>query len=98
MNAIDEMIANKIIESIESNEGTFTIEIEENNTMIVVDGNFEIDGYCEDDYFSGTGAWVTTYVSVCIDSIEAYDEDGNEIEVICNLAEIERYAESELTA
>lgn len=98
MNAIDNMIANKVIESIGSNEGTFYVEIEENDTLIVVDGSFEIDGYREDDYFSGTGAWVTTYVSVCIDSIEAYDEDGNEIEVICNLAEIERYAENELTA
>lgn len=98
MKAINETIANAIYNAIDSNNGTFSVEVEVNNTLIVVDGSFEIDGYPEDDYFNGTGAWVTTYVSVCIDSVEAYDEDGNEAEVICNLTEIERYAENELAA
>ena len=98
MKAINETIANAIVENIEGNEGTFSVEVEVNNTLVFVDGSFEIDGYPEDDYFNGTGAWITTYVSVCIDSVEAYDEDGNEVEVICNLAEIERYAENELAA
>ena len=98
MKAINETIANAIVENIEGSEGTFSVEVEVNNTLVVVDGSFEIDGYCEDDYFNGTGAWVTTYVSVCIDSVEAYDEDGNKVEVICNLTEIERYAENELAA
>lgn len=98
MKAINETIANAIVENIEGANGTFSVEIEANNTLVVVDGSFEIDGYPEDDYFNGTGAWMTTYVSVCIDSVEAYDEDGNEVEVICNLTEIERYAENELAA
>lgn len=98
MKAINETIANAIYNAIDSNNGTFSVEVEVNNTLVVVDGSFEIDGYCEDDYFNGTGAWVTTYVSVCIDSVEAYDEDGNEIDVDCDLAEIERYAENELVA
>ena len=89
MKAINETIANAIYNAIDSNNGTFSVEVEVNNTLVVVDGSFEIDGYCEDDYFNGTGAWVTTYVSVCIDSVEAYDEDGNEIDVDCDLAEIE---------
>lgn len=98
MKAINETIANAIYNAIDSNNGTFSVEVEVNNTLVVVDGSFEIDGYCEDDYFNGTGAWVTTYVSVCIDSVEAYDEDGNEVEVTCDLTEIERYAENELVA
>lgn len=98
MKAINETIANAIVENIEGNEGTFSVEIEANNTLVVVDGSFEIDGYSEDDYFNGTGAWVTTYVAVSIDSVEAYDEDGNEVEVTCDLTEIERYAENELAA
>lgn len=93
MKAINETIANAIVESIEGNEGTFSVEVEANNTLVVVDGRFEIDGYCEDDYFNGTGAWVTTYVSVYIDGIEAYDEDGNEVDVDCDLTEIERSVE-----
>lgn len=98
MKAINETIANAIVESIEGANGTFSVEVEVNNTLVIVDGSFEIDGYSEDDYFNGTGAWVTTYVSVYIDSVEAYDEDGNEVEVICNLTEIKRYAENELAA
>ena len=93
MKTINETIANAIYNAIDSNNGTFSVEVEVSNTLIVVDGIFEIDGYCEDDYFNGTGAWVTTYVSVCIDSVEAYDEDGNEIDVDCDLTEIERSVE-----
>lgn len=93
MKAINETIANAIYNAIDSNNSTFSFEVEVNNTLVVVDGSFEIDGYQEDDYFNGTGAWVTTYVSVCIDSVEAYDEDGNEIDVDCDLTEIERSVE-----
>ena len=98
MNSTNETIANAIVENIEGNNGTFSVEVEVNDTLLVVDGSFEIDGYCEDDYFNGTGAWVTTNVFVCIHNVEAYDEDGNEIEADCSLTEIERYAECELTA
>lgn len=93
MKAINETIANAIVENIEGCNGTFSVEVEFDNTLVEVSGSFEIDGYQEDDYFNGTGAWVTTYVSVCIDSVEAYDEDGNEIDVDCDLAEIERSVE-----
>lgn len=93
MKAINETIANAIVENIEGNNGTFSVEVEVNNTLVVVDGSFEIDGYCEDDYFNGTGAWVTTYVSVCIDNVEAYGADGNEVYVDCDLTEIERSVE-----
>ena len=93
MKTINETIANAIYNAIDSNNGTFSVEVEVSNTLIVVDGIFEIDGYPEDDYFNGTGAWVTTYVSVCIDSVEAYDEDGNEVDVDCDLTEIERSVE-----
>ena len=87
MKAINETIANAIVESIEGGNGTFSVEVEVNDTLVVVDGNFEFDGYCEDDYFNGTDAWVTTYVAVRIDNVEAYDEDGNEVEVTCDLTE-----------
>ena len=76
---------------------SISVEVEVNDTLVVVDGSFEIDGYCEDDYFNGTG-WVTTYISVIVKSIEAYDEDGNEIETTYDLAEIERSVENDLAA
>lgn len=98
MQAINETIASAIVESIEGSNGTSSVEVEVNDTLVYVDGSFEIDGYREDDYFNGTGAWVTNYVSVNVSSVEAYDEDGEIIEVACDLSEIEKYAESELAA
>lgn len=98
MKAINETIANAIAESIEGNNGTFSVEVEVNNTLVVVDGNFEIDGYCEDDYFNGTGAWVTTYAAVSIESVEAYNEDGEAIELACDLSKIENCVKDQLAA
>lgn len=99
MKAINETIASAIVENIEGCDGTFSVEIETaNGVMIYADGSFEIDGYCEDDYFNGTGAWVTTYARVWIDTVEAYDENGEAVEVDCDTCEIERYAERELAA
>jgi len=60
------------------------IEIPESNgttTTIEVSGKYESYGYCEDDYFNGTGAWVTTYANVTIDSIEVNAHDENDYEV-----------------
>ena len=98
MKAINETIANAIAESIEGSNGTFSVEVEVNNTLVVACGSFEIDGYCEDDYFNGTGSWVTTYVAVSIESVEAYDMDGEVIEIACDLSKIEGYVENELAA
>lgn len=37
MKAINETIANAIVESIEGNEGTFSVEVEANNTLVVTE-------------------------------------------------------------
>lgn len=98
MATINETIASAIVENIEGGNGAFSIEVEVNGTTVYADGNFEIDGYQEDDYFNGTGAWVTTYVAVSVESVEAYDEDGEAVEIDCSLNEIERYVEADLAA
>lgn len=97
MNAINEKIANAIVEDIEGGNGTFSVEVEIGDTQVFVDGSFETDGYCEDDYSNGTGAWVTTYATVRIESVEAYT-DGDVTEITCDLTKIERYVEDELAA
>lgn len=98
MTPINETIAAAIAESIKSNEGRFSLEVEiDGNTVVEVSGRYEMDGYCEDDYFNGTGAWVTTYVSVVVEDCAVYtnDEDGEETEndIRPDIAAIERYAE-----
>ena len=98
MTTINETIAAAIAESIESNEGRFSLEVEiDGNTIVEVSGRYEMDGYREDDYYNGTGAWVTTYVSVVVEdcTVHTYDEDGEETvnDIEPDTAAIERYAE-----
>lgn len=58
----------RVIEAITSecelgmadNEPYCTGEIEVNGLLITVRGHYWADGYCENDYFNGTGAWVAT--------------------------------------
>ena len=58
MTPINETIGAAIAESIESNENKFSLEVEiDRNTVVEVSGRYEMDGYREDDYFNGTGAW-----------------------------------------
>lgn len=103
MATINETIATAIVAEIESNNGTFSIEVEiDANTVAEVTGSYEIDGYTEDDYFNGTGAFVVTSVSVVVEALEVftYDEDGEQVEntISPDISEIERYAEKELAA
>lgn len=99
MNSINETLASEIYRAIEGGAGTFSVEVEAGNGVTVyADGSFEIDGYREDDYFNGTGAWVTTYVSVRVETVEAYDEDGEPVEIDCDLSEIEKSVEGDLAA
>ena len=103
MTTISKTIAAAIADSIDgnhgSNHGSFSLEVEmDGNTVVEVSGRYEIDGYREDDYLNGTGAWVTTRAAVSVECIEAYDEDGEAVEIDCSLNEIERYVENELAA
>ncbi len=98
MKAINETIANAIVENIEGGNGIFSVEVEIDNTQVEVSGSFEIDGYQEDDYFNGIGAWGTTYVSVSVESVEACDGEGEAVEIDCDLSKIERYVEMGLAA
>lgn len=99
--AINKTIADTIIGSINGLDGKFSLAVEiDANTLAEVHGHYEIQGYCEDDYFNGTGAWITTYANVILENCDVftYDEDGEEIEnnIDPDLATIERYVEKEL--
>lgn len=80
MNEADYAIANAILD--DQCDGTFSLEVElGNNTLANVCGIIEKESYQEDDYYNGTGAWITTYASVAISKLElhSYDESGSEI-------------------
>lgn len=98
MQTINEKIAAAIAEDITDNEGRFAVEVEiDANTVVEVSGWYEIAGYCEDDYFNGTGAWVTTSVCVSVEdcTVNTYDDEGEEIpnEIQPDIEAIERCAE-----
>lgn len=57
--------------------GSFNIQVDLEDYVAQVVGFVEIDGYTEDDYFNGTGAWVETYRDASV-FITLIDEDGNE--------------------
>lgn len=95
---INEMIAKAIVENMDEAEGRFSVEVEtDDNTLVEVSGWCEVDGYFEDDYFGGTGAWATTFARVSVDNltVTAWDDEGDEVEagITPDIAEIERAAE-----
>ena len=61
--------------------GGYRIEYEKGGETLYLEYSFEKEGYVEDDYFDGTGAWVTTAKRLVIDSAKAYNEDGDEIPI-----------------
>ena len=89
----EKKIANAIEAELDGNEGRFYAEVIHNNLLVCVEGGYSIDGYTEDDYFNGTGGFVTTEACVWIDNISAYNDEGDEVGVDVNISEIEHQVE-----
>lgn len=94
MNEIDYAIANAILD--DCCDGAFDMEVElGNNTFANVRGYVETESYQENNYYNGTGAWITTYADVVISGLKLYtcNDDGDETP--CDLevheGEIEEY-------
>lgn len=66
----------KIAGEIES--GSSTIEYEKGGETLLIDYTFESEGYFEDDYLRGTGAYVETYRSLSVNKVECWDENGED--------------------
>jgi len=60
---------------VHDREGDFDIDIDLGDLMVNASGYIDIDGYVEDDYMNGTGAWVETFRYASVE-IYAYDEEG----------------------
>jgi len=59
-------------------EGKGTIEYEKDGEILCIEYTYEVEGYVEDDYFNGTGAFVETSVDFNINEVECYNEDGED--------------------
>lgn len=62
---------------------------------LTIDCDYSIvsDGYYDNDYFNGTGAFEETYYNFSVDDLKVYDEDGNEVSV--DIEAIEDYINKE---
>lgn len=58
--------------------GNGSIEFEKGNEILVIDYSYDVEGYVEDDYYNGTGAFIETDSSLCIENVESFNEDGEE--------------------
>ena len=70
--------------------GKGSIEFEKENETLFVDYSYDVDGYVEDDYFNGTGAFVETSSSLYIEGVESFNEDGEETSNNFNESELEK--------
>lgn len=63
-------------------------EIQIGSVIVEVKGRILVDGYGEDDYFNGTGAFVATDAEIDLTfSQSAYDEDVNDTEEVLQINE-----------
>ncbi len=90
---LEKKIEDAIEAELDGNEGSFYVEVIHYHLLVCVEGGYSIDGYTEDDYFNGTGGFVTTEACVWIDNISAYNNEGDEIDIDVNISEIEHHVE-----
>ena len=50
MKTIEKMLADAILKSIDSNEGTFCVDAEDNENLIEVEGHYKVKGYIDDKF------------------------------------------------
>lgn len=57
-------------------EGSNYIEYDKGNETIAIECKLETEGYCESDYFNGTGAFIETSKELYIENVESWNNDG----------------------
>lgn len=70
--------------------GKGSIEFKKESETLFFDYSYEIEGYVEDDYFNGTGAFIETSSSLYIEGVESFNEDGEETSNDFSESELER--------
>lgn len=86
-------LENYIVECIIKSDGyndccDGSVWVEYGRLTIDCDYSIVSEGYYDNDYFNGTGAFEETYYNFSIDDLKVYDEDGNDVEV--NVEAIEK--------
>ena len=66
--AISEMIS----------EGKNSLEYKKGDETISIEYNLDIEGYEENDYYNGTGAFVETSKNLYVENVESWNEEGDD--------------------
>ncbi len=61
-------------------EGKNTLEYEKNGETLEIEYEYEENGYFENGYYNGTGAWVCTNKEIHIMNVISWNCDGEETE------------------
>lgn len=77
----------KIAELMQEND--LFIEFKKGSETLFIDYEIETDGYSEDDYFNGTGAFVTTSAEVRITDYSVENSDGENVDLILDETRLE---------
>lgn len=78
------------------NDGGGSVEYEKEGETLYFEYSLDVDGYEENGYYDGTGAYIVRDAACTIDGVECYGEDGERTE--CNLDEalLEKIVEKDL--
>ena len=89
-------LARDLAELCDEERGTFSAELQYGDVYVLVRGEYSKEEYQEDDYYIGTGNWVTSDARVNIEELVFCDEDGEDIDLNISLFDLEILVENEL--
>ena len=61
-------------------EGSNYVEYSKGYETIAIECKLEYDGYTENDYYIGTGAFIETSKEFYVENVESWDGEGDETE------------------
>ena len=72
--------------------GSSSYELTEANVAITAEMSAEVEDYQDNDYFNGTGTWITTDAHCNIESIVGYDiESGEDVRIEADIPFMVKY-------
>lgn len=59
-------------------EGKNNVEYQKGNETISIECTLETEGYEENNYYNGTGAFVETSKNLYVENVESWNEEGDD--------------------
>lgn len=85
VNDLEERVINEIARQIVETQGTFNVEVEEGNIIVVASGSYSLETWYEES----DNSYGVNNVCIMIDEFTGIDEYGKEVEVDADYLKIE---------